>query len=96
MCGGSWVWWVMLWVWWVGHVEWFVRWLLANLGCWVVMWWLVVVWLWLWYGCEFVVVGFAGSRLCMVVVGGCSGLASCYNFKGERETEERRERNRYE
>ena len=32
MGGGSWVWWVMLWVWWVGHVEWFVRWLLADLG----------------------------------------------------------------
>ena len=31
---------------------------------------------------EFVVVGFASSRLCMVVVGGCSWLANCYNFKG--------------
>ena len=41
---------------------------------------------------EFVVVGFASNGLCMVVVGGCSWLASCYNFKGERETEEKRKR----
>ena len=35
----------------------------------------------------FVVVGFAGSGWCMVVMGGCSWLVSCYCFKGERERE---------